>query len=363
MVKAMLGWIAVLLLLTQSACGFKDIDNRFFVIVVGIDEGKSHPYKISLMLAIPSPKTEPGVAKSVIINKEADTIAEAVRLMKSSVDKELDFGHTNVFVIGKSFAMHQDLSETLDWIYRRRDIQQISMLAAGVPDAESILNTKPKSQRIPGNDLILALSGSGTESPYILREYLFDFYRRIRGNGIDAYLPIIQPEEDNLIINRGLVMKGPRASLELTPEETACLNQLVRGFRRFIVKAKVEDQYVTFSVSKLRTRYRFAFPPSAPPEVHLYVAVEADLEDSPVSLYHHNWSKLEQVIAGQIQSEYTDLLIKLQEKGSDPVGFGLHYRAVMHQGRVEYQNWKQLYPELKFHVHATARFKSTGIIE
>lgn len=363
MVKAMLRWIAVLLLLSQSACGFKDIDNRFFVIVAGIDEGKTHPFKVSLMLAIPSPKTEPGAAKSVVISKEADTIAEAVRLMKSSVDKELDFGHTNVFVIGQSFAKHHDLSETLDWIYRRRDIQQIAMLAAGEPDAESILNTRPRSQRIPGNDLILALSGSGTESPYILREYLFDFYRRIRGNGVDAYLPIIQPEEDNLIINRALVMKGPRAALELSPEETASLNQLVRGFRRFVVKAKVEGQYVTFSVSKLKTRYRFAFPPSAPPEVRVQVAVEADLEDSPISLYHQDWGKLERIIAEKIQSEYTGLLLKLQEKESDPIGFGLHYRAVMHQGRAEFRNWKQLYPELKFRVNVKARFKSTGIIE
>ncbi len=363
MVKTGLRWVAIFLLLMQSACGFKDIDNRFFVIVVGIDEGKSHLYKISLMLAIPSPKTEPGVARSVVISKEADTIAEAVRLMKSSVDKEFDFGHTKVFVIGKAFAENHDLSKTLDWIFRRRDIQQIAMLAAGTPDAESILNTKPKSQRIPGNDLILALSGSGTESPYILREYLFDFYRRIHSQGIDAYLPIIQPEKDNLIINRALVIKDTRGHLELSPEETASLNQLIRGYKRFIVKTKVDGQYVTFSVSKLSIRYRFAYPPSAPPEVRLHAAVEADLEDSPISFYHKDWSMLEQLIAEKVQSQYGDLLRKLQENGVDPVGFGLHYRAVTHRGRDEINQWNNLYPELKFRVLVDAHFKSTGIIE
>jgi len=362
-VKTGLRWIAVLLILHLTACGFKDIDNRFFVIVVGIDEGKSHLYKVSLMLAIASPKTEPGSAKAIVISKEADTIAEAVRMMKSSADKELDFGHTNVFVIGKSFAENQDLSMTLDWMFRRRDIQQIALLAAGAPDAETVLNTRPQSQRIPGNDLILALSGSGTESPYILREYLFDFYRRIHSHGVDAYLPIIQPEKDSLVINRVMVMKGPRAVIELSPEETTSLNQLIRGYNRFIVKVKAQEQYMTFSITKLHVQYRFAFPASAPPEIRFQVHVETDVEDSPVPLYHRDWKQLEASIAERIESQYTDLLRKFQQNGVDPVGFGLHYRAVTHQGRVEFENWKQLYPEVKFKVKAHVNFRSTGIIE
>lgn len=363
MVKSGLLWLAVSLLLFQSACGFKDIDNRFFVIIVGIDEGKEHLYKVSLMLAIPSPRTEPGVAKSVVITKEADTIAEAVRLMKSNVDKEFDFGQTKVFVIGKSFAEHQDLSDTLDWMFRRRDIQQISLLAVGSPDAESVLKTNPKSQRIPGNDLILALSGSGTQSPYILREYLFDFYRRIHSHGIDAYLPIIEPEEDNLVINRALVLKDTRGRLELSSEETATLNQLVHGFRRFIIKARIDGQNVTFSASKLSIRYRFSYPPSAPPEIRLHASVVADLEDTPISFFHKDWSKLERMIAERLESQYGDLLRKLQKQGVDPVGFGIRYRAVTHKGDAEIEQWKELYPEIKFRVTVKADFKSTGIIE
>lgn len=363
MVKSGLRWVAVLLVLMQSACGFKDIDNRFFVIIVGIDEGIRHPFKVSLMLAIPSPKTEPGVARSVVVTKEADTIAEAVRLMKSSVDKEFDFGQTKVFVIGKAFAKHHELSTTLDWMFRRRDIQQISMLAVGSPDAETVLKTNPKSQRIPGNDLILALSGSGTESPYILREYLFDFYRRIHSSGIDAFLPIIEPEKDNLIINRAMLLKDSRGKLELSPEESAALNQLIHGFRRFIIKIRIDGQYVTFSASKLSIRYRFAFPPSAPPEIRLHATVEADLEDSPINFYHKDWRVLERMIAKQLQTNYGDLLRKLQKHEVDPVGFGLRYRAVQHRGHAEIDEWNELYPEIKFNVTVHAEFKSTGIIE
>ena len=363
MPKAILQLVIALLILSLTACGFKDIDNRFFVICVGIDEGKNHPYKVSLMLDIPSSKSEPGKSNALIISKEADSIAEAVRLMKSNVDKELDFGQTKIFVIGKRFARQHELKSSLDWLFRRRDIQQIAYLAIGEPDAATILNTNPKSERLRGNAMILALSGNGSESPYTVQEPLFDYFRRVNSHGEDAYMPIIRSHGDHILIDRVYAFSGDHASLELTPQETAAFNQLVMGQDRFIVKLPVAGQLVTFSATKIHVHYRFAQPLRAPSEVRFNIHVEVDVEDSPVSLFYHDWHQVERLIAEELQTQYMSLLKKLQEHHSDPVGLGIEYRAVNHQGDAEIAAWKDIYPELKFRVNVHVKFKSTGIIE
>ena len=351
------------LLFALSSCGFKDIDNRFFIMAVGIDEGRHHKYEVSLMLAVPSPKPETGESKSQVISQEADTIAEAVRRMKSVVDKEFDFGHAKVFVIGKSFIHHPDLLPSLNWIFRRRDIQQIAYMALGEPDAKTVISTRPHSERHPGNSLLLAMSGDGTESPYIVTETVFDFYRRNNAKGEDAYLPIVHASDRSLVVNRVAVLGRGSRRLELSPEETETFNQLVRGYSLFIIKAPVEGQTVTFSVSKLNIRRRFARPLSDTSEISFKVYAEADVEDSPQHLYRTNWSTLRQAVEEQLQTRYTELLRKLQKHRLDPLGLGLHYRAIAHRGNDEFETWKKLYPDIAFHVRARVKIRSTGIIE
>ena len=351
------------MIITVCACGFKDIDNRFFVIAVGIDQGKAHMYKISLMLDIPHAKTQPGESRALVVSNEADTIAEAVRQLKSKVDKELDFGQCKIFIIGKSFAKAYEMSKSIDWIYRRRDIQQIANIAIGEPDAETVLNANPMSERIRGNALILALSGDGTESPYIVKEPIFDLFRRMHSHGINAYMPIVRSEEKSLVIDRVMIFKDTRAKLELTPEETASFNQIARSYKRFIIKTKVDGNPVTFSGTNLQVRYRFAPSESDPTEVRFHIRAEADLEDAATELYEMNWNKIEQIVAEQLKSEYESLLLKLQEHGVDPIGLGIRYRADNHKRELEIEKWKKIYPRLRFNVNVRVFFKSTGIIE
>jgi len=354
---------AILGLAFLSGCGFKDIDQRFFVIAVGVDRGQNSAYKISLKLAIPSAKTEPGESKSIVVSQEADSIAEAVRLMKSKVDKEFDFGQAKVIVIGKPYADSRELGTSLDWFYRRRDIQEIAYMAIGEPDAFTAVSTKPASERYPGNSLIMSFTREGTDSPYIVTEPLFDYYRRIHDFGKDPYLPIIEAEKDSFTIRRVAVMHHSRKVMELSEDETATFNQLVRQFPRFIIRTSVEGRPVTFYSVKTRVKYRILTPRSGPPEIRYTVKVLAEAEDSHTRLYGLNWKSLEKIIERHLEQKYTELLEKLQRVKADPVGFGIRYRATRHQGRTEYETWQTVYPNVKFNVNVKVRFWGTGIIE
>jgi spore germination protein KC len=346
-----------------GGCGFKDIDKRFFIIAVGIDEGTHARYKVSLKLAIPSPKTEPGEAKFQVITQEAETIAEAVRLSKSKVDKEFDFGQAQMIVIGKAFSDDHELGHMLDWFFRRRDIQMISFMGIGVPDAETVINTKALSERLPGNSLILPFSEEGTETPYLMPVHLFDFYRMWKYKGKDAFLPIIQAEKETFVINSVAILKDDYKKLELTPDETLTFNQLSRSYARYIHKLRIQNKLVTFTGDRMKVRYRIVTPPGGPPEIRFRIWTEVESEDSPLPLFDLPWNELERLVASELKDQMLALLRKFQRSGVDPIGFGLRYRATHHQGDSEFEKWKEMYPEARFVVNVKVQFRGTGVIK
>lgn len=210
-------YLLLLLILIEmlSGCGFKDIDKRFFVVATGIDlsGNEKKPYRVTLQLAVPSPKIEPGASKTQIETIDAESISEGVRMLKSYVDKELDFGHCKVFIIGKKLA-RTNYADLLQWMNRRRDIQRVADIAIGKPDANTLLHVLPISERYPGNTLFLSFGADGTESSYMYVESLSDFARRASEEGLDPLMPVIMKDnQESFIINRTALFAPLQGSL------------------------------------------------------------------------------------------------------------------------------------------------------
>ena len=354
--------LLALLVLMLPGCGFKDIDKRFFVVAIGVDQGERAPFKVSFKLAIPSPRTEPGEAKYQVISQEGSSIANAVRLMKSKVDKEFDFGHTTVIVIGKSFADHRELGRSLDWFFRRRDIQEIAFMAIGEPDALSIIQTKPKSERLAGNALMLPFTNEGTESPYIVKTYLFDYYRRWHEHGRDAFLPIVSARSETFVINRAAIFSMNSKKLELTPKETSIFNQFLKTRHRFLILAARNGKQISFN-AKVRS-LRFKLNDSASkPEIRYRISINVESEDAEAPVFHQSWDELEKTVEEEFSNQALQLLNKFRDKGVDPLGFGLRYRASRHGGKSDFAEWQKIYPKVTFKVNVNAHFTGTGIIE
>lgn len=345
-----------------SGCGFRDIDKRFFVIEIGIDKGNQRAYKISLKLAIPSPRMEPGDSRWQIITAEGDSIAETVRRMKSMVDKEFDFGHAKVIVLGKAFA-ENGLPHSLDWMSRRRDIQGVAFMAIGEPDALTVLRVKPPSERLPGNALILSFTREGTESPYIVTTYWFDFYRKMRAEGRDPFLPVITAERDTFDIGKVAVFSKGNKKLELASTETDVFNQLVRHLQRFVIRGELKGKPFIVNVDSMKLKYRILTPAGGDPSIDMNIKIIGEVEESSISLFDQDWHSLERSLAENQRQRYTDVLKKLQEAKVDPVGFGLHYRATRHRPNTEWEEWQRLYPHIQFHVRVKVELKGTGIVK
>lgn len=346
-----------------GGCGFKDIDKRFFVVALGIDasENEKKPYHITLMLAVPSPKIEPGTSITQIETIDTETIAEGVRMLKSYVDKELDFGHCKVIVIGEQVA-RQNYQEILQWMSRRRDIQSVADIAIGKPDAETILTVKPLSERYPGNTLFLSFGADGTESSYTYVESLSDFARRSSEKGLDPLIPVILKDgKQSFIINRTALLDKKKIKLILSPDESQLYNQLSEDFTKSSMHGMFQGLEIVVAITDLHSSFHLG-KENGQDTITVNIKSKVVFEEAPIGIYEDQWPLIEQSLNEEYVQSCIDLLKKIQKANVDPIGFGLRYRAT-HPGKDAWKEWESIYPTVKFIVHSNIKIEGTGLIK
>lgn len=357
--------LMICLLLITNGCGYKEVDNRFFSTSMGIDQSeKSEDYlKVTLKLAIPQSEIKMGGEKFITISQEAPTITQAIRIMKSKLDKELDFGHNKIILFGEEFVKKRNMVDEMDWLVRRRDIQGIAFLGIGRPDAETVLNYRPVFERLPGYALILPLSHAGTRSAYVTSEFLFDFAKRLKEKGMDPILPIIELDKPFYEINKAGVFDKRSLKLVLSPEDTKMLNFLIRDVASTDIKIQTKEY--AFSIAADRVKSKISIQKKSGDSVVLGVKIDVTgiVEETTQTLsqeYIHQYERQAEKLLGD---EIKDLLIKLQKKKLDPVGFGLLYRSRNLNNGDDWEQWQQLYPTAKFDIQVNVKIQGTGVIK
>lgn len=353
-----------LLVLGISGCGFKDIDKRFFVVALGIDasEKEKNHYLVSLKLAIPSADLSTGENKFIIISEEAKTITEAIRMLKTKVDKELDFSHAKVVIFGEEVVKNELPPHLVYWLLRRRDIQQIAYMSIGNPTALDVLKVKPMSERLPSNALFIAFGKSGTETPYIMAAPLFDFLQRYRERGLDPYLPIIKAKKDLLEINTIALMDKKKVILTLSSEESKLFNLLYDNINSFELKANKDDYYFLLFGEKVNTKYSIQTQVNRTPFIELHFDVTGIMEEALFSVTEKDIPIYERIAEKDFKEKIEEFLHKLQEANVDPLGFGLRYRARHFNNDTEWKTWQSIYPEIEFKVIVNVNIEGVGIV-
>ncbi|CAM4005821.1 Ger(x)C family spore germination protein [Cohnella lubricantis] len=349
-----------------NGCGFKDIDKRFFVVAMAVDpaDNPDKLYKVTVKLAIPSPSERFGSNDYTIVSEETDSIAEAVRVIKSEVDKELDLGHMKAIVIGQKLVEQGNMNKLMDWFIRRRDIQNIAWIAAGNPSGKAVLDLRPHTERLPSNMLFMSFGQFGTETAYIVSEYLFDFHRRLKERGLDPLLPIIEVRDNQQVsINRSIILDKERQRIVLQALDNKVVNSFYQGIGKYDIRVDLNDGFFIIAAENCKGTFTLNTR-NGKAVIHLYVRVNGIVEESTVPLSKEKLSMYERAAEQQVNKRVLSLFYKLQQAKVDPIGFGLRYRA-RHTGNPDqvWRDWLRLYPEAEFKVQSKVKLMSTGQIE
>jgi Ger(x)C family germination protein len=356
----------ILLLLLMTGCEFKDIDRRMFVVAIGVDPGeRENSFKVSVKLAIPQGEVTKIDEKVLILTEESSSISEALRRMKSKVEKELDYVHCKSLIVGEGLAK-KDIRHVLDWAVRRRDVQLILNFAVGRPGALEVLKVKPPSERIPSNSLILAMSGQGTESPFITSVFAYQLMRDVYEKGQDPIMPIIEAlGKEEFLIDKIALLDKQKVKMVLPPGESRLFNLLARKNLRSNFPAVVDGNMYQYYTESSSSSYKIITPVNGKPVIRYTVKIKAIVEEnSTQDIVTPEVMKQISASGGEwLNSEILALLDKIQATGLDPFGWGLHYAARHWNNDTEMEVWKKLYQELAFEVKADVDVKYSGMIK
>ncbi|PLT29122.1 Ger(x)C family spore germination protein [Peribacillus deserti] len=346
-----------------SGCNIRDVEKRAFVVAMGVDKAKEKDkLEISLKVSLPTGDPKAGLSKFTIITVQAESIAEAMRIAKSKIDKELDFGHTRVIMLGKNL-LSEDIKPIIYWAQRRRDIQMISHIAAAQPDAKTVIAIQPKTETIPGSYLVNLFDREGSESPFVIPEYLFDLQRKISEFGWDPVLPLVEAQKDNLVVERAILLNDEKMKVTLSPDETRLLNILKDDEIKSSFTA-IEHGKIKYTINEESSRAKFRISEGNHPTITFNVKMSGVLEEDRVEGYFTKEKAQEaaRLIEQELNRKMVKLLMKCQKSKVDPLGFGLRYQAT-HVKKDEQEVWNELYPRIKFKVNSKVDIQSTGIIK
>lgn len=345
-----------------SGCGFKDIDKRLFVVSIGIDPAKNSEKKFLISLKFAIPVVEEKANESFIVSEEADSISEAVRIIKTKVDKEIDFSHAKVIIYNQDVLKPKMAPNLYYWFVRRRDIQEVSWVAIGNPSALDVLKVKPKTERLPSNALFLALGRDGSETPYIISEFLFDFKKRFSEKGLDPLLPIIEAKKDLFEINKVGLLDKKQLKVTLKPEETKILNFFLNDESKSAIKIDNEDKKFIIDTAKVKTKYKIITSNQKQPYIKVDVIINGRIEEALFSIKNNDLSKYENIASKELNKSFQKVLEKMRDTNVDPIGFGLHYRS-RHFEKDDWETWQRIYPTIKFKVSTKVQIEDTGLVE
>ncbi|MDF9840036.1 MULTISPECIES: Ger(x)C family spore germination protein [unclassified Paenibacillus] len=363
--RKLLLYAGIVLLCLTTGCEYKDIDRRIFVVAIGIDPGEKEAFKVSLKLAVPQGDVTKIDEKMLIITEESYSISEALRLMKSKVEKELDYVHCKSIVIGEELA-GRDIRHILDWAVRRRDVQLILNFAIGRPAALDVLQVKPPSERIPSNSLIMAMSGEGTESPFIASVYSYQLMRDMYEQGKDPILPIIEADSKTQFeIDKVALFDKQKVQLVLNPEETRLFNLLARPDLKTNFPAKVDESEFQYYTESSTSTYKITTASPGAPVIRYKIKIKGIVEENSTQelITHTLLGKISEAGGEELKQSVEALLEKIRDKRVDPFGWGLRYGTRHWNNETEAKDWEALYPDLKFEVFAAVRVKYSGMIK
>ncbi|MDD7795883.1 Ger(x)C family spore germination protein [Clostridium sp. 'White wine YQ'] len=357
------------ILLSSSGCSStKEIDKRAFTACIGIDKGEQDMYrfKITLTLALPEKQT----VDYLNLTAEANTLDEAIDVLKTESSKDIDFSYAQIIMLGKDLAS-EDLAVAMDWLIRIKEIQKISYLVIGEPSAKIVLDKRAQLQKKAGknllsmNSLILAFDGTGVESNYITQVYLFDFYRSITELGVTPFLPIIKVQQDHFKINQLALLekdKSLKIKTIFSPDETKIFNMIYNNKNHLRLDINTPERNFVINVQNVKYNYYIDSTNKSHPKLQYNVKITGIIAESTTTQLPIDLNSCEELSSEVLRKQILKMLKKIQSENLDPIGFGLRYRSRNWNNSTKFEDWNKLYPSIDYEVNLKMKLESSGLV-
>lgn len=359
------------LLLSLTGCwDVEEVNRRGTANTLFFDVGTTANTKMGVSAHIPGTVLPPVGATEQQFEKRYFTLSaegngalDAWRNLQTNAARNLFFGQISALILSEKFVRQGDLNNSLDFIGRLRSVNSTVNLLVTKSNPEQLVDIKINNNIIPGTYISNYLQAP-SKKMLAIPITLWQAFRVIDSKTADVFLPMIETSQGQYLITGTALFSRNSMVGELDMYETGTL-ALLRG---------VQDGYLTIplpgvgvlSLSNVAAKSKIV------PLFDQQENLAFDIKIKMTATIGETIPRKEEVTAADkkrykdLVEEFTtaqisNLLTKLQQLNSDPVGFGGHFR-VNYPQEWEQLDWHQLYPTARFSISTDVNLKTTGTI-
>lgn len=379
-IKAALGLLGLLLLLSACSSDIRELNDVSVVTVAGIDfDPGSHQYRLTVysLQAVGkggSEKTQQGGLIEWTGAASGDSIMECSRNLRSRATKKMVWFHIRVVVVGKQAAEHS-LPEVLDFLQRNREIRETSMVVVSDASAEKMLLVHPETNDLLVNELY-GMIRNQTEWGKSLAITIKDM---IHANAMQdqAYLTgrltARRPQEktEKVLALDGAALLQNGKLLGWLPGDQTAVVRLLSGKEKteFLCVTKLtggtEDNVSALVSARgrfIRTEFR-----DGQPVIRIQLRLDGRIHQASKlqQLRKHDVADIERQIGQHIENQINDVIRHSQTQlHADIFGFAEHlYQHHPKQWSRIQPGWKTTFSGMPVHVQVEFHIRSTGTLE
>lgn len=371
----LLGLAATLLI---SGCwDYRDIDNRALAIMIGIDRGEKKSHQVCVQIALPSKlKIARGGAGGGgggerdkpyrVMCAEGAGVALALDDIRASLTQDLDTSHLKIVVVGAEMARAG--LDQIDWVARNLQMMNTAFITVARGRSEEVVRAETESEEIPAFYLYHAYSGEFTRSRAVTPQHVWQvYYRDLMSGAHDPVLPAVTGRKYGLNFQGYGVFRGQRLAgwVDGLDAETLgmFLGRRISGTLQTSFPGQPEavtGLFVNNGSVKRAVELR-----EGQPVLRISMRLSGDMRGLRTGVAVLNTQierKLEEGYARDAERRVRSLIRKLQEMGTDPLGFRERLRRLdpSHPAVTDEQIWLRMYAEAPLEVRAEVTMVTPG---
>ncbi|MEW6624503.1 MAG: Ger(x)C family spore germination protein [Bacillota bacterium] len=373
--------ILICLMLNLGCWNKVELNERAFVMGVGVDKGENDTVKLTVQILLPEKVGVPSAGavgsdseKPVwVVTSTGHTIFDAVRNFVMQSGRKLFWQYNKIIIIGEEAAW-EGILPILDFFARDHEIRLDNKVLVARGKALDILNTDHELEPMSAvsiKDMVEGKKAIGT----IVDVTLFDIMGRLTSKSMASIASRIEllgseaEDEKKLRVTGAAVFREDKLAGFLNKPETRGLNwvlgEVVSGIIVVISPLNPQEN-ASIEIIRAGSKVKPEFK-----DGYFLITVEVNMEgnlgeqQSRVNLVEpERWASLERRAAEVIENEIKAALEKAQkEYKTDIFGFGeAIYRKFPSQWKQIENVWEDLFEQLEIDLKINVKLRRTGII-
>lgn len=366
--------LAVLLLVSIVLTGClrtKILERIGLIVAVGYEKGeKENEINGYTVVEQVEPKSKTNVQ---IIASKAFTSKGLRDEANRKSAKLLKSGQLRVALYGQSLA-EKGIISIMDTLYRDVSISNMVYLAVVKGDVKDLLEHKYPHINDIGSflyDMFEQNIHSEEIMPCTLHDFLNSYFMLA-----DPLLPIIQREDNQIVIKGLAAFKNDKMVTTFTSEEASVIHMVKSGFKSGLMEITIDDvsglplksktKQLHLVVDDATTFRKIKLVSKEEPRFSIKIKMKQKLQEISLPIEMDDMEvikELEKKINERLEYRLQKLIKECQQLGIDPFGFGEIYRAGSRGETILIEDWRELFPKAKFDIEIDCHITRAGEVD